>query len=94
MNLYIVIHDKYMRHFVRESIKGGKVGAFNQYYESKVSDNIFETITEELKIQGTKYEIIEKNVKYIKDIKSQYEKEYDSKTEFLSCFEGYPDFEV
>ena len=27
-------NDKYMRHFVRQSIKGGKVGAFNQYYES------------------------------------------------------------
>ena len=24
-------NDKYMRHFVRQSIKGGKVGAFNQY---------------------------------------------------------------
>ena len=67
-----------MRHFVRQSIKGGKVGAFNQYYQSNISDKIFKTISEELNIQGTKYEIIEKYVKYIKDIKSQYEKEYDS----------------
>ena len=29
-------------------------------------------------VKGTKYEIIEKYVKYIKNIKSQYEKEYDS----------------
>ena len=62
--------DKYMRHFVRISIKGGKVGAFNQYYESNISDKIFKTISEELNVKGTKYEIIEKYVKYIKNIKS------------------------
>ena len=27
--------DKYMRWFVRQSIKGGRVFAFNQYYKSK-----------------------------------------------------------
>ena len=31
-----------------------------------ISDKIFKTISEELNIQGTKYEIIEKYVKYIK----------------------------
>ena len=70
--------DKYMRHFVRQSIKGGKVGAFNQYFESTISDKIFKTIMEELNVQETKYEIIEKYAEYIKDIKLQYEKEYDS----------------
>ena len=52
-------NDKYMRHFVRQSIKGGKVGAFNQYFESTISDKIFKTISEELNVHGTKYEIIE-----------------------------------
>ena len=61
-----------------KAIKGGKVGAFNQYYESNISDKIFKTISEELNVNGTKYEIIEKYAKYIKDIKLQYEKEYDS----------------
>ena len=68
--------DKYMRHFVRQSIKGGKVCAFNQYFESNISDKIFKTISEELNIQGTKYEIIEKYSEYIKNIKLQYEKEF------------------
>ena len=68
-----------MRHFVRQSIKRRyEYGAFNQYYESNISDKIFKTISEDLNVDGTKYEIIEKYVKYIKDIKSQYEKEYDS----------------
>ena len=39
-----------MRHFVRQSIKGGKVGAFNQYFESTISDKIFKTIMEELRM--------------------------------------------
>ena len=61
--------DKYMGHFVRQSIKGVKIGAFNQYYESKISDKLFKTISEELNVKGTKYEMIEKYASYIKDIK-------------------------
>ena len=33
-------NDKYMRWFVRQSIKGGRVCAFNQYYKSKHFDDI------------------------------------------------------
>ena len=32
-------NDKYMRWFVRQSIKGGKVCSFNQYYKSKFCDD-------------------------------------------------------
>ena len=32
-------NDKYMRWFVRQSIKGGRVCAFHQYYKSKVCDD-------------------------------------------------------
>ena len=71
--------DKYMRHFVRQAIKGGKVGAFNQIYESKISDNIFDIIKFELKTNGNKYEIIEVYTNYIKDFKKKYGNEYDSK---------------
>ena len=40
--------DKYMRWFVRQSIKGGRVCAFNQYYKSKICDNILKIISKEL----------------------------------------------
>ena len=33
-------NDKYMRWFVRQSKKGGRVCAFDQYYESKICDGI------------------------------------------------------
>ena len=32
-------NDKYLRWFVRQSIKGGQVCAFNQPYKSKICDN-------------------------------------------------------
>ena len=41
-------NDKYMRWFVRQSIKGGRVCAFNQYYKSKICDDILKIISKEL----------------------------------------------
>ena len=38
-------NDKYMRWFVRQSIKGGRVCAFNQYYESNFCDNVLKIIS-------------------------------------------------
>ena len=71
--------DKYMRHFVRQSIKGGKVGAFNQNYQSSISDKIFKIIKfTGLNITGNKYEIIEQYRAYLKSYKSKYENEHDS----------------
>ena len=70
--------DKYIRYFVGQSIKGGKVGAFNQIYESEISDKIFDIIKSELAIDGDKYEIIEKYSSYIKAYRTKYENEYES----------------
>ena len=71
-------NDKYMRHFVRQSIKGGRVSCFNQYYKSKVSDEMFQNISKELDVKRNVYEIIESYMKYINDhlriIKEEYEK--------------------
>ena len=50
--------DKYMRHFVRQSIKVGKVGAFNQSYESQISNKVFETIGDELEANGNKMKLL------------------------------------
>ena len=46
-------NDKYMRWFVRQSIKGGRVCAFNQYYKSKHCDDILKIINKELAVKGT-----------------------------------------
>ena len=39
-------NDKYMRYFVRPPIKGGRVCSFNQYFKSKICDDILKIISE------------------------------------------------
>ena len=43
-----IYDDENLVWFVRQSIKGGKVCAFNKYNESKICDDIFEYIWEKL----------------------------------------------
>ena len=52
-------NDKYMRWFLRQSIKGGRVCSFNQYYQSKHCDDILKIINKELAVKGTVYDTIE-----------------------------------
>ena len=72
-------NDKYMRCFVRQSIKGGTVCAFNQCYKSSISFDILKIISKELAVKRIFYDNIEgymicksKNFKF-------FEKEYESK---------------
>ena len=48
-----------MRWFVRQPIKGGRVCALNQYYKSKICDDILKIISEELNVKGNIDDIIE-----------------------------------
>ena len=52
-------NDKHMRWFVRQSIKGGRVCAIDQYYKSKHCDDILKIINKELVVKGTVYDTIE-----------------------------------
>ena len=46
---FYTFNDKYVRDFIRKSIKGGRVGAFNRYFESNQFDNIMSTIKKTFK---------------------------------------------
>ena len=70
-------NDKYMRWFVRQSIKGGRVCAFNQYYKSKHSDDILKTINKELAVKRTVYDTIEAYMEYENKYFKIFEKEYE-----------------
>ena len=59
-------NGKYMRRFVRQSIKGGRVCAFNQYCKSKLFDDLLKIISEELNVKGNSYDIIEAYLVYKK----------------------------
>ena len=71
-------NDKYMRWFVRQSIKGGRVCAFNQYYKSDHYNDIKRILSKELCVKGNIYDIIEEYLKYKKKYYNIYEKEYES----------------
>ena len=55
-------NDKYMRWFVRQSIKGGRVWVFNQYYKSKICDETLKIISKELCFKGNIYDLFEENL--------------------------------
>ena len=71
-------NDKYMRWFVRQSIKGGRVCAFNQYYKSNHFEDIKRILSKELGVKGCIYDIIEEYMRYKKKYYDVYEKEYES----------------
>ena len=52
-----------MRWFVRQGIKGGRVCSFNQYYKSEICDDVLKILSEELKVEGDVYDIIEAYIK-------------------------------
>ena len=53
-----------MRHFVVQSIKGGRCSVLNQYYKSNISDEVFSVISKELNINGNVSEVLEKYFDY------------------------------
>ena len=74
-------NDKYMRWFIHQSIKGGRVCAFNKYYKSKHSNDIKKILDKELAVKGTIYDAIEaymecKN-KHFKIFEKEYEDQFD-----------------
>ena len=68
-----------MRCFVRQSIKGGCVCAFKQYYKSKRCDDILKIIIKELAVKGTVYDAIEAYIEYKNKHFKNFQKESESK---------------
>ena len=70
-------NDKYMRWFIRQPIKGGRICAFNQYYKSRHCDDILEIIDKEIAVKGTVYNTIEAYIEYKNKYFKIFEKEYE-----------------
>ena len=74
--------DPFMRNFVRKAIKGGRCNAFNQYYKSEISDEVFNIISKELNVDNdgsNVCDILEKYFEFLNKHEKEYEKEFDSK---------------
>ena len=70
--------DPFMRNFVRKSIKGCRCNAFNQHYKSEFSDEVFNTISKELNVNGNICDLLEKYFEFLNKYEKQYAKEFDS----------------
>ena len=70
-----------MRHFVGQSIKGGRCSALNQYYKSNISQEVFNIISKESNVNGNENvcEIIDNYFEYTNQQRKIGEDEYDSK---------------
>ena len=71
--------DPFMRNFLRKSIKGGRCNAFNQRYKSEISDEVFNIISKELKVNGNDFENLEKYFEFLIKYEKQYAEEFNSK---------------
>ena len=71
-------NDNYMRRFLRQSTKRGRVCAFYQYYESKVRDDKLKIISEELNVNDIIYDILEARLNYKNDPLGLFGKDYES----------------
>ena len=70
-----------MRQLLRQSIKGGKCVALNQYYKFVISDEVFNIISTEIKVNGNICEILNKYFEYTNKHKKPFENEFDSQFE-------------
>ena len=71
--------DPFMRNFVRKATKGSRCNTFNQYYNSEISDEVFNIISKELNVNGNICDILEKYFEFLSKYEKQYAKEFDSK---------------
>ena len=76
-------NDEFMRHFVRQSAKGGRCSALSQYYKSNISQEVFNIISKELNlskddVNDNVCEIIDKYFEYTNEQRKIIENEYDS----------------
>ena len=74
-------NDEFMRHFVRQSIKGGRCSALNQFFKSFDSDEVFNIISKELNVNGNICEFLDESFEYKNKHRKIIENEYDSQFE-------------
>ena len=78
-------NDEFMRHFVRQSIKGGRCSALNQYYKPTISDQVLNIMSRELGVDGNICEILDKYVELTNKHRKLLEDEY------ISQYKDYSD---
>ena len=69
----------YLRYFIRRSIKGGRVGAFNRYFESKRCKETLNTIKKHLRVKDNEISnIVDEFLKYINTKRDEFKLEFEN----------------
>ena len=63
--------DPFMRNCVKQSIKGGRCNAFDQHYDSEISDEMSNFISKEINVNGKIGDFLEKFFEFL----NKYEKQ-------------------
>ena len=72
-------NDKYVRDFLRRSIKGGRVAAFNRFVESSQCEEVLNTIGKQLRINVNEISIIlDDYIKYFKTKRDEFKLEFEN----------------
>ena len=76
---FYTFNDKYVRDFIRKSIKGGRVGAFNRYFESKQCEEILNIIKNQLKINNNEISyIVDEYLKFINIKREEFKLKFEN----------------
>ena len=72
-------NDKYVRDFIRKSIEGGRVGAYNRYFESNQCEKILNIIRKHLKMNDNEISnIVDEYLKYINTKRNEFKLEFEN----------------
>ena len=71
-------NNEFMRHFVGQSIRGGRCSAVKQFYESTIWDQVFNIMSQDLGVDGNLCEILYKDFECTNKHRQILEDEYDS----------------
>ena len=76
---FYTFNDKYVRDFIRKSIKGGRVAALNRYFESNQCEQFLSIIKKHLKITDNDISnTIDKYSKYINTKRNEFRLEFEN----------------
>ena len=76
---FYTFNDKYVRDFIRKSIKGGRIAAFNRYFESNQCEEILNIIKKHLNIDDNEISnIIDEYLKFINNKRDEFILEFEN----------------
>ena len=76
---FFIFNDKYVKDFIRKSIKGGRCGDFIRYFESNQCEEILNTLKKHLKINDNEISnIIDEYLKYINTKRNEFKLEFEN----------------